>query len=303
MSMVNINERKIVYLGMNGSFSVIPFKRLIEAGANIRAVIMPRENADDFGPSWLPNAKPFFSELPMLEKPKERNLHLLASENQIPVLSVGSLKDEETFLEFKNLSPDIVFTVCFPRKIPKKWLEISNLGFLNLHPSLLPKYRGPAPLFWQFRAGEENMGVTLHFMDEEMDTGYIIAQKKVNFANGVTAAEADEITATVGGAMMVEMLSKEEFPRVPQNDEEATGQKLPDEDAKIISTKWDVKRAYDCLKGADEWAPFWLDLGGGEKIKINQAFDIQIDQIQSELIIEEGGIYSVQMQGGIIRFR
>ncbi len=303
MSMVNINLRKIVYLGMNGAFSMIPFKMLIEAGANIQALILPRESADRLGPIWLPIAKPILFEFPMLEKQSSLNLHGLASAHQIPVLSIGSLKDEKTILEFEKLSPDLVFTVCFPRKIPKKWLKIPKLGFINLHPSMLPKYRGPAPLFWQFRGGEENMGVSLHFMDEEMDTGDLIAQQKVNFANGITAAEADEKSAIVGGKMMVDVLSLGRIERRAQNGEEASYQNFPDEVAKTISTKWDVMRAYNFLKGADEWSPFRLDLGTGEQIRINQVLDFQIEESQNRLMIEDDGVYSVQMKGGIIRFR
>ncbi len=97
---------------------------------------------------------------------------------------------------------------CFSFVLPPALLQAPRLGCYNLHPSLLPGYRGPAPLFWQRRLGEEQTGVTLHRMTPAVDAGEIVAQVGVPLPDGSSAAQADALTAQVGAGLMLHMLAR-----------------------------------------------------------------------------------------------
>ena len=301
MSIAGVKPYRIVFLGMEGIFSGIPLEALIEHGANIVGVVLPRPTKDQLGPKWLPRTKRLQSELPILNKRALKTIRTLAGDNNIPVLSVGDLKEEQTVSAFQDLEPDLVITACFPRQLPKSWLEIPMVGCLNLHPSLLPAYRGPSPLFWQFRNGEKDTGVTLHFMGAEIDAGDIVGQKSVVFEEGITSIEADRLTAKAGAALILEALSKSEIPRVPQPKEKASYQPRPTEMVRTIPLDWSVQHAYNFLRGAQDWAPFWIDLGEGRYIQTSKvlAYELKVDQ--GTAVIEDSEVISVQMKDGVLK--
>ncbi len=94
---------------------------------------------------------------------------------------IASRKDQLPAM-LKGLAPDLIFTVGFPWRFPPELLAVPRLGCVNVHTSLLPKYRGPRPLFWQFFNGETQTGVTIHRMEPDFDTGPILAQRSLDVA-------------------------------------------------------------------------------------------------------------------------
>lgn len=295
-----IKPYRIVYLGMLGVYSYIPLKRLFQAGANVVGVVVPRPQADQHGPVFLPPARPSVSDLPVLSNPAQENIAAEASKYEIPVLSVGSLKDKAALAAFQEFSPDLVITVCFPRLLPKSWLKTPEHGCLNLHPSLLPAYRGPNPLFWQFRNGEKDIGITLHFMEAEVDSGDIAAHRQIEYPEGITAVEADRTAAEIGVEMILEVLALPEIPRRPQGTEKASYQPAPSKTDRTIDPSWPVKRAFNFLRGADEWAPFWVQFDDGEEIEINRAVSYDPDKKISAAFLETGEGIEIQMADGVL---
>jgi methionyl-tRNA formyltransferase len=303
MSIAKLKPYRVVFLGMEGVFSAIPFQALIKHGANIVGTVLPRPTKDQLGPKWLPRTKRIDSELPILNKRAPKTLRTLAGDKGIPVLSVGDLSEEQTVLAFRELNPELVVTACFPRLLPKNWLEIPEYGCLNLHPSLLPAYRGPSPLFWQFRNGEKNTGVTLHFMDAVMDAGDIVGQKRVVFEEGITAAETDRLTAEVGAKLILEALSRTEIPRAPQPEEGVSYQPRPTELDRTISADWPVLQAYNFFRGANGWAPFWIEMSENQYVQVSQVLAYELNGEQDVGIVEEEGVISVQMKDGLLKVR
>ncbi len=129
-------------------------------------------------------------EIPLLftheDDPKEyiwfRRPASLAEEHGIPYYTPNSLKDEKWLNLVKNAEPDYIFSFYYRQIIPKAYLEIPKVAALNLHGSLLPKYRGRQPANWVLINGERETGVTLHVMEEKPDTGPIVAQRKVEIS-------------------------------------------------------------------------------------------------------------------------
>lgn len=287
-------------MGMVGIYSYIPLKALIDAGANVVGVVFSRPTDKEGGPKFLPAVKSIQSELPLRSESNPENILTAAGRHDIPVLSVGNLKDETSLQAFRDLKPELVITVCFPQILPKSWLGVPAEGCLNLHPSLLPAYRGPNPLFWQFREGEKNTGVTLHFMDAVADAGDIVAQKSVEFPKGITAFEADQVAAKAGAELILETISMKDIPRRSQHLGSITYQAAPTREDRFIREDWEVKRAFNFLRGADEWAPFWFKSTAGEELEISQVLSYQVGKKNAAVIIETAAGFEIQLSDGVL---
>ncbi len=131
----------------------------------------------------------------------------LAWRHDIPVYTVKRLADPATAAFVRDLGADIACAACFPCIIPATMLDVPRNGFLNVHPSRLPAYRGPAPFFRQLRNGLTTVGVTVHWMDAGIDTGDIAAQTDVNLPIGITGPEADRLFGATGAALLCDVLS------------------------------------------------------------------------------------------------
>jgi len=114
----------------------------------------------------------------VITAPSPTPVYNLAKQNNIPVLTPEKLEDEEFLSIFKNYNPDLVILTAYGKIIPSKLLSIPKKGVLNLHPSLLPKWRGATPIQSTILAGDNETGVTLFLMDEEIDHGPIIQDAK-----------------------------------------------------------------------------------------------------------------------------
>jgi methionyl-tRNA formyltransferase len=133
----------------------------------------------------LANGYPVIAVVSQPDRPKGRgrklippSLKVVAEKHGIPVLQPESVRDLGFIEQFKQLSPDMIALAAFGQIIPKDILDIPPLGCLNVHPSLLPQYRGAAPINWSLINGDTTTGVTIMLMDEGMDTGDILLQEE-----------------------------------------------------------------------------------------------------------------------------
>jgi methionyl-tRNA formyltransferase len=238
--------KSIVFLGMRGAFTHVPFEALLRAGFSVSGLIIPSSSPAADVRELPPPALPMAPVDPVS----------LAHAAGVPVLEVGRLRSRASLQALDALRPDLICVACFPRLLPAEWLARPALGCLNLHPSLLPAYRGPEPLFWQFREGETGTGVSLHFLDEGVDTGDLVAQAEVPFPDGIEAAEADRLTAGAGARLLVEALSRPELTGRPQPAEGASYFPRPTAEDLVVPTTWPARRAYNFIRGAAGWGPF-----------------------------------------------
>jgi methionyl-tRNA formyltransferase len=263
--------------------------------------VFPRHTTDNKPPRWIqPSHTPAQD---LLLAPTRASILALASERGIPALEIGSFGRPEALAAFEGMQPELGVAACFPWLLPERWLGVPEMGVLNLHPSLLPAYRGPQPLFWQFRAGEQRTGVTLHFMDAGADTGPIAAQQEIGFPEGVTAFAADLIAAEAGAKLLIEALEKSEIPHRPQPEEGASYQRAPAEAGRTIPASWPARRAFNFLRGADAWAPLWIEMPGGEVIEVGEAVGYEEGVSLGSAFQERGREVWVQMADGVIKVR
>ena len=152
-------------------------------------------------------------------------------------------KNIEFMDEIKNLNPDLVCVVSYGVILPKSFLEIPKLGCINVHPSMLPKYRGPAPIQWAVLNGESKTGVTIMYLNEQMDAGDIIMQKEVEIGEDETTGEVWDRLGDIGANLLlesVEKISNGTAPRIPQEGEYTLAPMLNKEMSKI---DWNEKTA------------------------------------------------------------
>lgn len=187
------------------------------------------------------------------DKPKGRGMKLVASpvkefaiEKNIPIYQPTKVRNNQEFIdEIKTLNPDVICVVAYGKILPKEILDIPKLGCINVHGSLLPKYRGAAPIQWAVLNGDKTTGITTMYMDVGMDTGDMILKKEVEIGDNETTGELWDKLSKIGGKLLVETLKQIEngtAPREKQSDDFTIAPMLDKEMAKI---DWENKSAQE----------------------------------------------------------
>jgi methionyl-tRNA formyltransferase len=268
---------RLLFFGMRGIFSQPPFERLIASQHEILAVIVPAEDrraAAPFAPLSPPPAEDNL-DLPMLSSFVEQSIVQRAWEQGLPVYEV-SRPGAPAFLDWvKDLRVDAACVACFNRILPSGLLDLPRHGFLNLHPSRLPNYRGPEPLFWQLREGINPVGVTVHWMSEALDAGDIAAQADVPLPDGVDWRSIERGCAATGGSLLVDVLDQLDRGQVKRHPQPLGGtyQPLPTGDDFSISVEWGARRAFNFMRATEFWGFPYRLLGIDEPILLAEAVD------------------------------
>jgi methionyl-tRNA formyltransferase len=302
-----VHALRVVYMGMTGAFSIPPLTALLDAGIAVRGVIVPAmgRGAGADRPAVAPIApEQPRSPLPLANPYVTPSIVHLAWKHAIPVFEVRRLAAPETRALFAELGPDLVCVACFPQRIPSALLALPPLGVLNLHPSLLPAYRGPAPLFWAFRNGERTTGVTVHFMDEGLDTGDIAVQAPITLPDGISGAEAERRCATLGARLLVETVQALEHgtpARRPQSGGSYYPWPTPEDFA--IDTAWPARRAFNFMRGTAEWGQPYPVEAGGTRLLLGSALAYAADERLNVPCVRSGDEVRIQFTPGVLRAR
>ena len=211
------------------------------------------------------------------DKPQGRGMKLTASpvkqfalENGLKVYQPVKVKNNEEFIEeLKKLNPDAIVVVAYGKILPKEILEIPKLGCINVHASLLPKYRGAAPIQLAIINGDKKTGVTTMYMDEGMDTGDIILKQEVDIRDDETTGELWGELSEIGGKLIVETLKGIEkgiAPRTKQSEDFTLAPMLSKEMAKINWAAQDALQIKNLVRGLNPIMGAY-SLLNGKKIK------------------------------------
>ena len=210
---------KIIYMG-TPDFAKESLEAIYNAGHEILAVVT---NPD----------KPKGRGMKMMESPVKR----YAVEKGLKIYQPEKVKNNTQFIEeMKELKPDVICVVAYGKILPKEILDIPSKGCINVHGSLLPKYRGAAPIQWAIINGEKTTGVTTMYMDIGMDTGDMILKKETAIGENETTGELWKRLAKIGAELLVETLQKIEdgtAPRIPQGEQFTMAPMLNKEMSKI----------------------------------------------------------------------
>ena len=226
---------RIVFMG-TPDFARDSLKSLVEAGHEIELVVT---NPD---------------------KPKGRGMKMIPSEVKEYAISQGleivqplKVRNNEEFAEkIREINPDVICVVAYGKIIPKEILEIPKFGCINVHGSLLPKYRGAAPIQWAVINGDKETGVTTMFMDEGMDTGDMILKEVVQIGENETTGKLWDRLSVIGGNLLVKTLEVIEDGSVQREKqgEEFTMAPMLNKDIAIIDWKnKTAKEIKDLVRG------------------------------------------------------
>ena len=209
-------------------------------------------------------------------------------------------KNEEFIQEMQNLKPDVICVVAYGKILPKEILDIPKLGCINVHGSLLPKYRGAAPIQWAVINGEKTTGVTTMYMDIGMDTGDMILKEEVEIGENETTGELWERLSKIGAKLLVKTLEQIEdgtAPRIPQGDDFSMAPMLDKEMSKI---DWQTKTAREIKNLVRGLNPImgtysYLD---GKKIKIWKV-DVTQEVPQGDTNVPNGQVIFSSCKDGL----
>ncbi len=206
-----------------------------------------------------------------------------------PVLQPASLEDSEFLAELRGLEADLFAVVAFVI-LPKAVLEIPKLGSVNVHPSLLPKYRGAAPINWAIIRGEEETGVSIFRLTPRVDAGDLLLQRQVHIGPDETAGELYERLKVLGAELLVEtvdMLAKGEAAPVSQPEVGATrAPKLEKEDGRIDWTE-DAGTIRNLIRGTNPF-PGAFTQWKGKDLKVHRAGMVEGSGPPGEVVLADG---------------
>ena len=187
------------------------------------------------------------------DRPKGRGMKMIASpvkeyavSKNIPIYQPLKVKNNIEFIdEIKALNPDIICVVAYGRILPKEILEIPKYGCINVHGSLLPKYRGAAPIQWAVINGEEKTGITTMYMDVGMDTGDMILKEEVEIGKDETTGELWNRLSKIGGELLVKTIKLIEQGKAPREKQNEDFSMAPMLNKEIAIIDWENKKAIE----------------------------------------------------------
>ena len=206
------------------------------------------------------------------DKPRGRGMResfspvkALAAERGIPVYQPVTFKDGAATELLRTLAPELLVVVAYGRILPQAFLDVAKYGSINVHGSLLPKYRGAAPIQWAVLNGEKTTGVSVQYMAAAMDAGDVIAARETEIGEFETAGELFDRLKTLGAELLAETVRKiasGSVIRVPQNEADATYTKMLDKNMSPIDWNKPPREIVKHICGLNPWPVATTELGG-----------------------------------------
>ena len=212
------------------------------------------------------------------DRPKGRGMKLVfppvkevAIAHNIPVFQPESFREDGAYEQLKALQPDVVAVVAYGRILPQRVLDIVPQGFINIHASVLPQYRGSAPYQWAVLDGLTETGVSAQFMVHAMDAGDVVGVAKTPIGPDETAGELLDRLAVLGADLLSETLAKyekKELIPVPQDESKVTMAPMLDKSMCPIDWTKTAQQVHDKVRGLHPWPVATMELKGA-KFKVH----------------------------------
>ena len=212
------------------------------------------------------------------DRPKGRGMKMVQSPvkevaiaNDIPVFQPETFRDDETVAQLKALQPDVVAVVAYGRILPQRVLDLVPNGFINIHASCLPQYRGSAPYQWAVLDGLQETGVSAQFMVHKMDAGDVVGVSKTPIGPDETAGQLLDRLAVLGADLLSQTLSKyekKELIPVPQDESQVTMAPMLDKAMCPIDWTKTAQEIHNKVRGLHPWPVATMELKG-QKFKVH----------------------------------
>ena len=248
----------ILYIGSSTALSLIPFKKLLTAGHSVAAV-------------GIYHPLVFAQKIIALEN---ESLALSAEQQAIPVIDL-SLPENKLIEQLGRLQIDLILMSCYSRRLPDAIIKLAHVGCFNMHPSLLPRYRGPEPVFWQMKQASD-IGVSWHMVTDELDAGDIVAQKKIKLDEGLSFAEIHRTLANTGAELMLVLLADiaaDTLHKKSQDQALASYFPYPQKQDFTLNTAWSAQRAYNFMRATRAFGQVYHCQSGHYHLQLDEALD------------------------------
>lgn len=242
----------IVFMG-TPDFAVKSLQQIIADGHNVQAVYTKAD---------APKGRK------MILTPSD--VKVCALENNLTVYTPSTFKDEAEVERLKALNPDLIVVVAYGKLLPKSVLDIPKYGCVNVHGSILPKWRGAAPIQWTVLSGDEYGGVTTMYMNEGLDTGDIIFTDEVKVGENETSGQLFDRLCINGATLLsktIKAIEEGTAPRISQNDSDATYASMLSKEISEIDFSKSAKDVHNKVRGLSPWPSAQTKLFG-KRIKI-----------------------------------
>jgi methionyl-tRNA formyltransferase len=238
---------KIVYMG-TPPFAVTPFHSLISAGHELVGVVTRIDKPAGRGKVLTPPA-----------------VKVAAEQAGVPVFQPKRVREPESIAAIRAMGPEVIVVAAYGQILPGDILALPKYGCINIHASLLPAYRGAAPINWAIINGETRTGITIMQMDEGMDTGAVLAQESIPIGPRDTTGTLTEKLSQIGSRLIVDTLSRIEsggLTAVPQDNSKASMAPLLKKDAGLIDWTMSAREIHDRVRGLSPWPGAFSFLDG-----------------------------------------
>ena len=286
---------KVLLVGSPSAFTSIVLRELISAGVPIvgTALHLGRPPGSSRGTGTLPVSR-------------ADDVEAVAAARGIPVIDLGGASEANALAAAARHAPDLLAVACYPKILDERWLTLAPCGTFNLHPSLLPAYRGPSPLFWQFRYGEKRMGITLHRVSAAVDAGPVVSTASVAVAPGASAGEVQALLVRKGTSLLVDALQPIEagtLTETPQDETRASWFGWPDDDAFRVPTSWTAERAFRFVQGVRGWGRVFTVEARHETLIVEGALDFEAQEGVEGAVRRENRMATIGFAAGTLRAR
>jgi methionyl-tRNA formyltransferase len=299
---------RVVFFGMEGVFSCPPLSALCESDiVQVVGVIVPRPagmKTPDSSTARIDPPTRYVTDIPLDEAESERNIIGMAWDAGVPVFEVATLSHPHTLAMLSNLAPEVICVACFPKLLPRPIIQLASRAALNLHPALLPAYRGPAPLFWIFHDGLENAGITVHQLGTRADRGDVVAQAPVALPDGIGYSSAERKCAEEGARLLLIALDEIRagmFTHTPQPEMVVPLAPQPADKDFILTPEWPARRAFNFISGIAEWNREILLEIGSERYSVHLAIAYAESERLEAALEQRGGQWKVRFSPGTLQ--
>ena len=299
---------RIVFIGQNGPFTLQPLEA-VASRHNLVALIEsapyhyqpvkrhPLRRAAGRVRDWA---------MELRADPEHPTLRQLAARRRIPYFFMTRNAHSQFTHFLQSVRPDVVCVASMAQLIKKEALAVPRLGTLNVHPSWLPNYRGPAPWFWYYHQMEEEGGVTVHYIDEGEDSGNILRQAKYPIPLGMEFPSMLAASSQLGASLLVEALEDVEAgaPGTPQKDLPCPfrARRFERDEPLIDWVNWPIKRVWHVLRGTRDMLqalPPPPGAGPGVSWRIGEYQSVATQGIPGTVERDEDGAYAIHAEGKI----
>ena len=283
-------QPKIIFMG-TPKFSVPSLKAMIDHGHNIQAVITQPDRPKGRGRKMVPSP-----------------IKQVAVQNRLEVLQPEKASDEQFCDQIRGKAPDILVVVAFGQLLKKNLLTIPRWGVLNIHASILPKYRGAAPIHWAILNNEPSTGLTAMRMDEGLDTGPILLKEVVPIGTDETAGELHDRLAILSGDFLLktlEGLAKNQLTENPQDHAIASFAPKINRSMSLIDWNQPAQAVSALIRALDPWPGAFTTIKGKE-IKLFSSRVISEERLNTKPGMVLGHAKSaleVETSNGVVQIR